>query len=614
MGERERAEKWCGANSQTFDRVGDLFPISPTPHSPSSTCSLPIKTFTSHDTTSCAFNPSCTKPSNPSVHSPHTHYKRVTSPSRSCMSPYTSRKMPPSPQNVPLPVSPVAGVKRPAPSLLPAFEPFSSSPALPRPMKRLAHASPAKLGITERQYPTPIPSSTTIVPSSSPPQAPRTRNPALARAFSAVSERTPLATVPSIELSEHGEPTLMGRSSNASHYQLSTNKLISRIHVSAVYTPSNPPAPKKVQVECRGWNGVKVHCQGKAFELMKGDTFTSETEDADIMVDVQDARVLLTWPKHENKISTPTDSDSTYSTWDSENSPQRNATAAARNRPLDTSPLRQQHRLQSPVSPSPATQAVHAQPSGHFSSNPPIPVPVQVYEDEPSDEEKANSAVGNTQATQSTQVASQPFALLASPNPNDFSDDNDEENDPIISSFGPYGANIGARMELFTTKASPNRQPLDPLKEASISPQRSYQADLSPKRRRHNAHRDVSDSVYRGDEAGNAIAHHIINQLAYSRLQSTPLSTLMQNLPAALKLPSLTDDALKAVLDGTRCIGTVEREGKDAAGKRLESEYYYIPEADADGSRREVIEGMGGRGLRNCRKSHKVSECKISNS
>ena len=519
----------------------------------------------------------------------------------------------PSPQNIPLPVSPVAGVKRPAPSLLPAFEPFSSSPALPRPMKRLLNASPAKLGNRAGQYPTPIPSSTTVIPSSSPPQPLRTRRPGLIRTYSAVSERAPLATVPSIELSEHGEPTLMGRSSNSSHYQLSTNKLISRIHVSAVYIASSPHVPKKVQVECRGWNGVKIHCQGKAWELMKGDTFTSETEDADIMVDVQDARVLLTWPKHENKISTPTDSDSTYSTWDSENSPQRNASAAPRNRPLDTSPLRQQHRLQSPVSPSPAVQAVHAQPSGHFASDPPIPVPVQVYEDEPSDEDQDKPPAGDTQATQSTQIASQPFALLEeSPNPNDFSDDNDEENDPIISSFGPYGANLGARMELINTNASPNRHPLNPLKEASISPQRSSRPGVSPKRRRQNSHRDVSDCLHREDDSGDAITHHVINQLAYSRVQSTPLSTLVQNLPAALKDASFTNDALKAMLERTRCIGTVEREGKDAAGKRLESEYYYIPEADADGSRRELVEGMGGRGLRNCRKSHKVGNGNLS--
>ena len=171
-----------------------------------------------------------------------------------------------------------------------------------------------------------------------------------------------------------------------------------------------------------------------------------------------------------------------------------------------------------------------------------------------------------------------------------------KKNDPIIASFGPYGANLGARMEAFTTNATPERRPLNPLKESSISPQRSSLAGVSPKRRRHNAHRDVSDSLDREDEAGDAITHHVINQLAYSRVQSTPLSTLMQNLPSTLKDASLTDDVLKEMLDGARCIGTVEREGKDAAGKRLESEYYYIPEADADGSRRQLVEGMGGEG------------------
>ncbi|MCJ1456522.1 hypothetical protein MMC28_006883 [Mycoblastus sanguinarius] len=411
----------------------------------------------------------------------------------------------------------------------------------------------------------------------------------------------------------------MGRSSNSSHYQLSTNKLISRVHVRAIYIAPNSSAPKKVQVECMGWNGVKVHCQGKAWELLKGDTFTSETEDADIMVDVQDARVLLIWPKHENRISTPTDSDST---WDSENSPQR-AAPTARNQPPYTSPLRQQHRLQSPVSPSPAVNVNHAAPSGYLASDPPIPVPVQVYEDEPSDEDREEAPIGSPPATQSTQFASQPFAALgpqSSPdNLDDFSD-NDEENDPIISSFGPYGANLGARMEHITTSASLHRHPLSPLKEESISPQRGSQAGISSKRRRHNQDQDVSDSMH-NNGAPNATTNHVINQLAYSRLSSTPLSTLLQNLPVHLNTtasfsPSsrnnnkpnteLNIEQLKSMLECTRCIGTVEREGKDAAGKRLESEYYYIPERDGDESRREMVEGLGGRGLRNCRKSHKV--------
>ena len=518
-----------------------------------------------------------------------------------------------SPRHVPLPVSPVAGVKRPVPSLLPAFEPFPPSPQLPRPLKRKACASPSGPLHRTQFYPTPVPTSSTAI-LSSPPKGPLTRNrPGLTRAFSVLSERAPLATVPTIELSEHREPTLMGRSSNSSHYQLSTNKLISRVHVRAIYIASSPPDPARVQVECMGWNGVKVHCQGKAWDLMKGDTFTSETEDADIMVDVHDARVLLSWPKQkESKIATPTDSEST---WDSEYSPQRVSTAA-RIRPTHTSPLRQQHRLQSPVSPSPAVQATHALPSDHSLSDPAVAVPVQIYEDEPDDAEQLKS-INGLQATPSTQYLSQPGRALqelqSSPLQEEFLD-NDEENDPIITSFGPYGANLDARLQSFTTQPSPRRQALSQLKEESISPQR-----IPPKRRRLGKDREIS-GFFDGEEDRRPITNHIINQLAYSRLSSTPLSTLMQNLPAQLKTHSASgtspkDEAsdevftvqhLKSILENTRCIGAVEREGKDAAGKRLESEYYYIPECDLDEARREMVEGLGGRGLRNCRKSHKV--------
>lgn len=409
----------------------------------------------------------------------------------------------------------------------------------------------------------------------------------------------------------------MGRSSNSSHYQLSTNKLISRVHVRAVYIAANPPDPKKVQVECMGWNGVKVHCQGKAWDLLKGDTFTSETEDADIMVDVHDARVLLSWPRQsENKIATPTDSDST---WDSETSPQRVA-AVARTTTSYTSPLRQQHRLQSPVSPSPAVQAAHSAPTTYFVSNPPIAVPIQVYEDEPEDEEKLKSPQDQPQGTPSTQFMSQPLRALQElqSSPLQEFSDNDEENDPIITSFGPYGANLDARMSSFNTHASPRRQPLNQLKEESISAQR-VGLGISPKRRRQGKDRDVSDSIC-NEEEKNPITNHVINQLAYSRLSSTPLSTLMQNLPTHLTADAssstsskdnesekgFTTQHLRSILENTLCIGTVEREGKDAAGKRLESEYHYIPELDLDSARREMVEGLGGRGLRNCRKSHKV--------
>ena len=485
-------------------------------------------------------------------------------------------------------VVPVAGVKRPAPSLLPAFEPFSSSPPLPRPVKRQARASPSKHGL--EKYPTPIPTSSTgIIPSSSPPRI--SRRPALQRTLSTFSERAPLSAVPTIELDEHSQPTLMGRSSNSSHYQLSTNKLISRVHVRATFFPMKCSGPKRVLVECVGWNGVKVHCQGRVWDLRKGDSFTSETGDADIMVDVHDARVLLQWPRqHENKISTPTDSDH------SENSP-RQIHAAARRTP-NQSPLRQQH-MHSPVSPSPAVQAAHPTSSTLFTSDP-GPAPVQVYEDDPSDEIQPTQ----TEATQSTQQISQPLGLSLNESPScepleskDFSD-NDEENDPIVHCFGPYGSNINRRMESFTTGSSPPRRPLNTLKEASISPQRRHSSEFTNEGEHHTP-----------------IVNHVINQLAYSQRSSTPLSILMDHLPAHLKQDSpgskenirLTVESFIKMLDATPCIGEVSREGKDAAGKPLESEYYYVPDMDTEEKRRNaVVEGLRKPGLRACRKQHKV--------
>ena len=365
---------------------------------------------------------------------------------------------------------------------------------------------------------------------------------------------------------------------------------------------------------------------------MKGDTFTSETEDADIMVDVQDARVLLQWPKGaEGKVLTPTDSD--RSSWEGEKSPQHRVASAARQGrgagqgPPYTSPLRQQARLQSPVSPSPVLQnAVAAASSGHLDSNPTQAVPVQVYEDAPSDEEKGNGEIAETQQTQiSTQVATQNKHLLEasqgttnsplSDPPHDFSD-NDEENDPIISSFGPFGANLQSRMENVNTISplqhighSPDsrRRPLQPLKEESISPQRP---GLGNKRRRLAQQEDIAAASNNTTD----IANHIINQLAYSALSATPLSTLYEGMPSNLKYPKylngelFTTIMLESLLDTTACIGAVQRSGKDAAGKRLESEFYYVPEQDGDERRREVVTGLGGRGLRNCRKSHKVSQ------
>ena len=503
-----------------------------------------------------------------------------------------------SPRRSTVDLPPVAGVKRPAssPALLPAFELYSSPP-LPRPAKRVARGqqtqySPSKCSSFKyrdeiSKYPTPVPTSSTGMFSSSPPPIPHTRRPGLQRTISTVSERAPLVSVPSVELDPTGEPLLMGRSGKSSHYQLSTNKLISRVHVQAVYIEATPFSVSKIEIVCRGWNGAKIHCQGKAWELGKDDSFTSESQDAEIMVDVQDARVLLRWPRLARKANTPEDTDSNA---DSENSPRRSVNDIVRRSPF-SSPLRKRVRLQSPVSPTPAPDQNLASPSSLLGENTEPQEAVKIYEDEVSDHENPDHP-GATQ--QSTQRLSQPLGInndLPQSDLQEFSDQ-DEENDPVIHSFGPYGENLLPRMASFTAGYSPKDNQVDAVKESSASPHKKL-----------------------ADDSSSPILNHIINQLAYSRLSSTPLSTIMSHLPKELKTGStgftsgrpLSLDMLKVLVDRTACLGEVTRAGKDAAGKPLESEYYYIPDKDFDEKRRDaVVDGLRKPGLRECRKQHKV--------
>jgi hypothetical protein len=485
--------------------------------------------------------------------------------------------MAPSPQRKITPVPPVAGVKRPAASLLPAFEPFSSSPALPRVLKRSRDAMSEVV-----TYPTPVPTSSTAMPSSSPPGEGRPRLP-LTRAYSTVTERAPLADVPTIELPRDGKVILMGRSSASCHYQLSSNRLISRVHVSAAFKAATSNLKQdRIEITCSGWNGIKVHCRGKVQELNKGDIFSSCHEGLDIMVDAQDSRVCIKWP---TKTGTPFSSGSS----DEESSPSRYPRDLMRHS-TPPSPLRPRHRLASPVSPSPAVQAVSI-PSSPPNLLLPSGGPVVVYEDEPASPERVNhdsmvsrSTVKMSQSASALLVESRESLLNGS---QDFSDQ-DEENDPIIHSFGPFGANLLPRMASFTAGDSHHRSPrkeararIDPLK-SSVSP--------SQPRNRSN----LFD-----------IKTHVINQLAFSRLSSTPLSTIISHFPD--DAGDFPNDTVKEVIAQATCVGEVTREGKDAAGRPLESEYYYIPDEDEDEMRREaVVNDLRKPGLRACRKQHKV--------
>ena len=95
---------------------------------------------------------------------------------------------------------------------------------------------------------------------------------------------------------------------------------------------------------------------------------------------------------------------------------------------------------------------------------------------------------------------------------------------------------------------------------------------------------------------------------------SVPAGTTEAHHPIDQPQPQqLSETVLQSILESIACVGSIARQGKDAAGKPLEAQFYYVPEMDENVIRREaVLGGRGGTGLRAVRKSHKVSCSEVS--
>lgn len=357
----------------------------------------------------------------------------------------------------------------------------------------------------------------------------------------------------------------------------------------ACYKPATSRLERdRVEITCSGWNGIKIHCKGQVYEVKKGETFSSDVRDSEIMIDVHDSRVVVEWPPKPQLGAICSEDE------DEDSPTKRQRVMLRHSTPPSPSPMQARRRLASPISPSPAVQAI-------MPSSPPLPPSkvtgdaVEIYEDpEPANE--SSGTVGHAEATQPTQALSQDVLqasvsrINASATTEEFSD-NDEENDPIIHSFGPFGANLLPRMASFTTGDSPN---------PGVSLKTSRSSHTEP------LHPNQSPAGPKTESTEFDVRSHIINQLAFSRLSSTPLSTILSHLPQ--EAGDLSSNEIRRLISETACIGEVAREGKDAAGKPLESEYYYIPDEDKDEKRKEaVVNDLRKPGLRACRKQHKVS-------
>ena len=72
----------------------------------------------------------------------------------------------------------------------------------------------------------------------------------------------------------------------------------------------------------------------------------------------------------------------------------------------------------------------------------------------------------------------------------------------------------------------------------------------------------------------------ILTTLIFAEVKPTPLPRVIADL--SHRMPNAPQDQIKLVLARTPCIGIVHRNGKDAAGKELNDEYYYKPERNSE--------------------------------
>ena len=257
-----------------------------------------------------------------------------------------------------------------------------------------------------------------------------------------------------------------------------------------------------------------MHCKGNRYSLRKGDTFSSDDRKIEIMVDVQDARVVIEWPEKEEETCVGWSTDE------------------------EASPVLQQFGssppvrvLRSPVSPSPRGFEVQEE--------------VDIFEDEEENDENLPPTESFTQRL----VDAREVELEE--------DDNDEENDPIVHAFGPFGEDLQKRMAAIGTGSprkdmssslspissgspspkkvsapipvSPGKVKAEPVSSAS-SPKQASAASPSPKPSAAASPSPKTASTPQKSATSppniSPIRNHIINQLAFSRLHSLPNRTI----------------------------------------------------------------------------------------
>lgn len=233
-------------------------------------------------------------------------------------------------------------------------------------------------------------------------------------------------------------------------------------------------------------------------------------------------------------------------------------------------------------------------PVEEFTPKTPLKANLQLIEDEPTPSKtKANlNAVSLIEAQPETTEKSN--TLIETPEIKIFKifEDSAVEERPMIQRSATP---LSDKSNTFSAPATPKRK----AQSEEPQPIKNKKKKKSVETQKVEVNQEWIANVEQIPEINNIL----INHLAFSRLSSTPASFLQT---ISVLTSQLTLREIRVLLHNIQCIGVIYRQGKDAAGKQLEEEYYYMPENDVDDERPKLVASIKGHGgLRSCRRTHK---------
>ena len=126
-------------------------------------------------------------------------------------------------------------------------------------------------------------------------------------------------------------------------------------------------------------------------------------------------------------------------------------------------------------------------------------------------------------------------------------------------------------------ESPPQKEEIQFYHDSSASPPRSSLSpppeDLSPPEPISTSNEDSRSPP----PTDLALLDALLTTLIFAEVKPTSLPRLVADL--SHRMSNVHQDHIKSVLTATPCVGIVHRSGKDAAGKELSDEYYYIPES-----------------------------------